>query len=86
MDVDRFHVILANLIISDELARKYFNREDVVGEQITQLNFGREKEFTIAGVFKKWPLNSSFGFEAIALLDNYWDRRIHVPGGVDHPN
>ena len=68
----------SNLIISDELARKYFNREDVVGEQITQLNFGREKEFTIAGVFKKWPLNSSFGFEAIALLDNYWDRRIHV--------
>ena len=65
----------SKIFISDEMARKYFNKEDVVGEQITQINNHLPMEFTIGGVFKKWPLNSSFDFEAITLWENLWDVR-----------
>lgn len=61
------------IFISDDLARKYFNSEDVVGKQITQINHGKLKEFTIGGVFAVQPLNSSFAFEAVTLWENYWD-------------
>ncbi len=66
-----------NVFISDEVARKYYNSEDVVGKPITQIVLGKDglrhpKEFEIGGVFKKPPMNSSFRFEVITLLDNYW--------------
>ncbi len=65
------------VFISDEVARKYYNSEDVIGKPITQVVLGRDglrhpKEFEVGGVFKKMPLNSSFGFEVITLIDNYW--------------
>ncbi len=65
----------SRIFISDELARKYFNRENVVGEAITQVNNQVPKEFIVGGVFAKWPLNSSFNFEAITLWENYWDTK-----------
>jgi putative ABC transport system permease protein len=66
------------VFISDKVARKYFNREDVVGMPLTQIVLGKDgvrrpKEFEIGGVFKKPPLNSSFGFDVITLFDNFWD-------------
>ncbi len=66
------------IFISDELARKYYNREDAVGMPITQIILGKDgirrpKEFTVGGVFKKLPGNSSFGFSAVTLYDNFWD-------------
>jgi ABC-type antimicrobial peptide transport system permease subunit len=63
----------SQILISDELARKYFNSKEVVGKQITQINNGELKEFTIGGVFAVQPLNSSFAVEAITYWDNYWD-------------
>jgi putative ABC transport system permease protein len=65
------------IFISDELAKKYFDREDVIGEQITQINGNGLKEFEIGGVFKKWPLNSSFKFDAITLWSNLWDTQVN---------
>jgi putative ABC transport system permease protein len=63
----------SQILISDELARKYFDTEEVVGRQITQINNIELKEFTIGGVFEVQPLNSSFAFEAISHWNNYWD-------------
>ncbi len=63
----------SQIVISDELALKYFNTEDVIGKQITQINNGELKEFTIGGVFAVQPLNSSFAVNAITYWDNYWD-------------
>jgi putative ABC transport system permease protein len=63
----------STIVISDALARKYFNTENVAGRQVTQIYGSALKEFVIAGVFKEQPLNSSFGFEAITLWDNYKD-------------
>lgn len=62
----------SKVFISDELARKYFNREDVVGEPLTHIIDGKPKEYTVGGVFKKQPVNSSFYPEAFTLWDNYW--------------
>ncbi len=66
------------VFISDEVARKYFNKEDVVGRFISQIVLGKDgvrrpKEFEVGGVFKKIPANTSFGFEIITLHDNFWD-------------
>ena len=61
----------SRIFISDELAKVYFNREDVVGEQITQLNNNVPREFIVGGVFKSWLSNSSFNYEAITLIDNF---------------
>lgn len=69
----------SQILISDELARKYFDTEEATGKQITQINNGVLKEFIIGGVFDVQPLNSSFGFEAITLWDNCWD----AMGGID---
>ena len=61
------------IFISDELARTYFDREDVAGQQITRIHNGIAKEFTIGGVFKKHPLNSSFYFHAVTQWGNLKD-------------
>ena len=66
------------VFISDKVAKKYFNREDVVGQPLTQIVLGRDgvrrpKEFIIGGVFKKPPQNTSFGFDVITLFDNFWE-------------
>jgi putative ABC transport system permease protein len=68
----------SKVFISDETALKYFNQEDVVGRTITQIVLGKDgvrrpKEFTIGGVFKQMPENSSFRFEVVTLFDNFWD-------------
>jgi putative ABC transport system permease protein len=60
------------IFISDELAKKYFNREEIVGEPLTQIINGKPREFIVGGVFKKQPLNSSFYTQAFTLWDNYW--------------
>lgn len=60
----------SKIFISDELAREYFNRTDVVGQEIEQINSGVAKTFTIGGVFKPQPMNSSFNPDAIALYEN----------------
>ncbi|MBS1545525.1 MAG: ABC transporter permease [Bacteroidetes bacterium] len=66
------------VLISDEVARKYYNTEDAVGKPLTQIVLGKDgvrrpKEFEVGGVFKKLPMNSSFHAEVIMYLDNFWD-------------
>lgn len=68
----------SKVFISDEAAKKFFNTEDVVGRQITQVVLKKSgerelKEFTIGGVFEQQPFNSSFRRDVITLFDNYWD-------------
>lgn len=63
----------SKIFISDELAIRYFNREDVVGEQVTQVSDKTNRQLEIAGVFKKRPRNSSFRFDVITLWENQPD-------------
>jgi putative ABC transport system permease protein len=62
---------MSQIIISDEVAAKYFGKEKALGKQVTQmLDSGKTKEFTVTGVFKKQPSNSSFFAQAFAHYDN----------------
>ncbi len=68
----------SKVFISDEVALKYFNEENVVGRTITQIVLGKDgvrrpKEFEIGGVFKQLPHNSSFRFDIATQFDNFWD-------------
>lgn len=62
------------ICISDELAIKYFGKEPALGKPITQLlDSGKVKEYTVAGIFKKQPSNSSFGGQAYSLYENAFE-------------
>lgn len=61
----------SHIVISDELATKYFGNQKALGKPITQmLDSGKTKEYTVAGVFKKQPANSSFFTQAFTNYDN----------------
>ena len=61
------------ILISDELAQKYFGDEDPLGKQVTQLFGEGSKEYIIGGIFQKMVPNSSFQFDAITNYANYYD-------------
>ena len=62
------------ICISDELAIKYFGETKVVGKPLTQmLDSGKTKEYTVSGVFKKQPSNSSFSGQAFSHYDNLFE-------------
>jgi len=64
----------SEICISDELAIKYFGNEKALGKPLTQmLDSGKRKEYTVAGVFKKQPSNSSFYGQAFSHYDNAFE-------------
>lgn len=63
------------IIISDKLAKKYFGSDKVLGKPITQmLDSGKVKEYSVTGVFREPPSNSSFDGSAYVYFDNQFDR------------
>lgn len=63
----------STVLISDQLAITYFGTRDVVGKMITQvIGAGQTREFTVGGVYKAFPANSSFRFDLLSTYDNYF--------------
>lgn len=61
----------SQVVINEEMARKYFNTEHAVGKMLVQmLDSGRTREYIVAGVFKKQPSNSSFPDAAFSRYEN----------------
>jgi putative ABC transport system permease protein len=58
------------VLISDKLARTYFNSTDVVGKALTQIVRGEPREFVIGGIYKAFPSNSSFRFDLLTAFTN----------------
>lgn len=63
-----------SVVISRELAKKYFGTENAVGESIT---INESEVHTVTGVFQKMPENSSFQFDYVLsfkdwLENNQW--------------
>jgi len=82
----------SSIVISSDLALKYFNTKQAEGKQITQIKDGVLKELTVTGVFERQPLNSSFAFEALTMFpddDADWKKsntlflRINDPSRVE---
>src|SRR5690606_23860604 len=53
----------SRVLISDRLATAYFGTTEATGRPLTQLVNGEPREFTVGGVFKQFPANSSFRFQ-----------------------
>lgn len=62
------------IIITDQLAQKYFGKVNVVGEKLERVLLNSEiKEYEVVGVYKTPPTNSSFDFEACINYTNMWE-------------
>ena len=62
----------SSILISDELAGIYFGTTDVIGKTLTQVISGETREFVIAGVYKRFPANSSFRFDLLTAYENFF--------------
>ncbi len=56
------------VVISEDMAKKYFGERNPVGEGITLDN---DQELTITGVFRNMPDNSSFQFDCLLRYDDW---------------
>ncbi len=62
----------ANVLISEETAGRFFGKDYPVGKSITIINDNnKEFTYTVAGVFKNLPQNSSFWIDIISHHDNF---------------
>jgi putative ABC transport system permease protein len=62
----------STILISDELALTWFNTRNAVGKPVTQVINGEPRELIVGGVYKKFPMNSSFRFDLLTSYDNYF--------------
>ena len=61
-----------NVLVSDDLAGILYGPEDPVGKSISIVNDeGIVHAFIVAGVFRKFPLNSSFQFDVLTNYGNF---------------
>lgn len=64
-----------SIVISEEVAQKYFNKTDVVGETLSIRVAEEYQSFSISGVLKNIPGNSSIQFTLLlpiqTIFDNY---------------
>jgi putative ABC transport system permease protein len=57
-----------DLVISEDLAKKYFGSADAVGQFITLVNRDSEEQMVITGVFRKPVQNSQISFDMVRLI------------------
>src|SRR5688572_28331134 len=56
-----------SVVITESIARKYFNKTDVVGQS---LRFDNSQDYKITGVIKDIPANSHFNFDFFVSLSS----------------
>jgi putative ABC transport system permease protein len=61
-----------NLVISEDLAHKYFGTVDAVGQIITLVNGEKKEPMVVAGIFRKPVDNSQINFDMVRLLPEDW--------------
>ena len=67
----------SKILISDELATKYFGNEKALGKVVTQvLDSGKVRDFEVGGVFRTPPTNSSFYSEAYTNFHNQFEGQV----------
>jgi putative ABC transport system permease protein len=81
LDMFTFHAVSGNLaalndpnnvLISEEMAKALYGREDPIGQPITIFNDANvEYTYTVAAVFEDLPMNSSFRIDILTHLDNF---------------
>lgn len=60
-----------SMVLTEKLAQKYFGNESAVGKVIKMNN---ETNFTVTGVVKSWPANTTNGdFDYLINFDYFWE-------------
>jgi putative ABC transport system permease protein len=59
------------IVVTPEIARKYFGRDDPLGEILKMNN---EEDFIVTGVIEKPPSNSHFTFDLLASFETFYKR------------
>jgi len=61
-----------SIFLTQELAKKYFGDEPALDKRMS-IHFatGKSVDLTVAGIFQKIPMNSSFIFEALTSIDHF---------------
>ncbi|HLF34509.1 MAG TPA: ABC transporter permease [Cyclobacteriaceae bacterium] len=63
----------SRVFIAEGMAKKYFGSSDPVGKTLTiHHSAGLSTELTVAGVFERIPFNSSFYFDVLIRIDNFF--------------
>ena len=60
-----------SVVITQEMAEKYFGRENPTGQTFSFKEGGRDYDLKITGVLKNIPKNSHFTFDFLASLDTF---------------
>tara|TARA_R110002050_G_scaffold56512_4_gene127207 strand:- start:14719 stop:17127 length:2409 start_codon:yes stop_codon:yes gene_type:complete len=77
---------LSSVIITENTAKKIFEKTNCVGESFNLLIAGKEKPFTVAAVVENNPVNSTLNFEIAIRFENnpeyastidVWDSQYH---------
>ena len=66
-----------NLVISADLAEKYFGKDEPVGKIITLVNTNKTEQMTVTGIFEKPADNTQINFDMVRLIGNV-DSRCYV--------
>lgn len=76
----------SDVVITPEIAEKYFGKEDPMGKTIT-IDVEGEKSFIVAGIIEAPPANSSFDFKILVPQENrpYYDRNLDNWGNFNTP-
>ena len=66
-----------SLVISADLANKYFGKEDPVGKIISLVNRNKTDQMTVTGIFEKPASNTQINFDMVRLIGNI-DSRCYI--------
>ncbi len=68
-----------NAVISEDFAEKLFGPDvDPVGKTISVLEGANKTSYTVSGVFKKLPKNSSMQFDVVFTMETFLDAHPHI--------
>jgi len=74
----------SKIFLNEIQAKTFFGNEPALGKPITQiLPNGKLWEFTVGGVFRLPPSNSSFNDNAFSLYDNLFDKSPEMENGTN---
>jgi putative ABC transport system permease protein len=59
------------IVITEDMARKYFGHDEALGKIISWRNFGRLTSLVVTGVCKNYPANSHLNFSALVSYKSF---------------
>ena len=67
-----------NLVISEDLAHKYFGSDDAVGQVINLMNGEKKEPMVVSGIFRKPVDNSQLNFDMVRVIPDGWTSVCYV--------